>query len=67
MNFFFDYIKIKRNISNNIYKFVGVAHGDELGYEFYSNYLKNLPNPGSPEEKITRIITKLWTNFAKDG
>ncbi|XP_015175882.1 PREDICTED: cholinesterase 1-like [Polistes dominula] len=45
----------------------GIAHGDELGYEFYSNIFKNLPKSGSPEEKMTRIITKLWTNFAKDG
>ncbi|KAK2586966.1 hypothetical protein KPH14_010941 [Odynerus spinipes] len=45
----------------------GVAHGDELGYEFYSNAFKNLPQPGSSNEKMLRIITKLWTNFAKDG
>ncbi|KAL2721606.1 esterase FE4-like, partial [Vespula maculifrons] len=45
----------------------GVAHGDELVYLFYSNFFNNLPKPGSSQEKMTRIMTKLWTNFAKDG
>ncbi|XP_029046685.1 esterase FE4-like [Osmia bicornis bicornis] len=45
----------------------GVAHGDELGYLFYSEAFKNLPEPGSPAERMTNILTKLWTNFAKDG
>lgn len=44
----------------------GVAHGDDLGYLFYSNFFKNLPEPGSSAEKMTNIMTKLWTNFAKD-
>ncbi|XP_017882530.2 esterase FE4-like [Ceratina calcarata] len=44
----------------------GVAHGDELGYLFYSNAFKNLPEPGSNTAKMTNIFTKLWTNFAKD-
>lgn len=44
-----------------------VAHGDELTYEFYSNGLKNLPQSGSPAEKMIRIFTTLLTNFAKDG
>ncbi|XP_032674579.1 esterase FE4-like [Odontomachus brunneus] len=45
----------------------GVAHGDEMTYEFYSNALKNLPQSGSPAEKIMRIFTTLLANFAKDG
>ncbi|XP_054003488.1 esterase FE4-like [Hylaeus anthracinus] len=44
----------------------GIAHGDELSYLFYSNAFKNLPEPGSSAEKMTNIMTKLWTNFAKD-
>ncbi|XP_015431698.1 PREDICTED: esterase FE4-like [Dufourea novaeangliae] len=44
----------------------GVAHGDDLGYLFYSGFFKNVPEPGSPAEKMTNILTKLWTNFAKD-
>ena len=44
----------------------GVAHGDELGYLFYSNVFKNLPEPGSSGEKMTNVMTKMWTNFAKD-
>ncbi|KAL0125895.1 hypothetical protein PUN28_004753 [Cardiocondyla obscurior] len=43
------------------------AHGDELTYEFYSDMLKNMPQPGSPAEKMVRIYTTLVTNFAKDG
>ncbi|NP_001136104.1 carboxylesterase clade B, member 6 precursor [Nasonia vitripennis] len=45
----------------------GVAHGDELGYLFYSNAFQNKPEPGSPAEKMTRTLTKLWANFAKEG
>ncbi|XP_076173591.1 esterase E4 [Ptiloglossa arizonensis] len=44
----------------------GVAHGDELSYLFYSNAFKNLPEPDSSAERMTKIMTKLWTNFAKD-
>ncbi|XP_076239219.1 esterase FE4 [Calliopsis andreniformis] len=44
----------------------GIAHGDELSYLFYSNVFKNLPEPDSSAEKMTKILTKLWTNFAKD-
>ncbi|KAK9301557.1 hypothetical protein QLX08_006113 [Tetragonisca angustula] len=44
----------------------GVAHGDEISYLFYSNAFKNLPEPGSSAEKMTNVMTKLWTNFAKD-
>ncbi|XP_033332359.2 esterase FE4 [Megalopta genalis] len=44
----------------------GVVHGDEMGYLFYSGAFKNLPEPGSSAEKMTNIMTKLWTNFAKD-
>ncbi|KAG7212446.1 hypothetical protein KM043_012761 [Ampulex compressa] len=43
----------------------GVAHGDELGHIFYMKLMDNLPEPGSAAEKVTRIMTKLWTNFAK--
>ncbi|XP_071559330.1 esterase FE4 [Temnothorax nylanderi] len=46
---------------------VGSAHGDDLTYEFYSDELKNVPQPGSPAEKMVRIYTTLLANFAKDG
>lgn len=52
---------------NRSLKIIGVAHGDEMTYEFYSNILKNLPQAGSPAERMTRIFTTLVTNFAKDG
>ncbi|XP_076656402.1 esterase FE4 [Halictus rubicundus] len=45
----------------------GVAHCDEVGYLFYANAFKNLPEPGSSAEKMMNIMTKLWTNFAKDN
>ncbi|KMR05274.1 esterase fe4 [Lasius niger] len=45
----------------------GVSHGDDLTYEFYSDALKNVPQPGSPAEKMMRIFTTLLANFAKDG
>lgn len=45
----------------------GAAHGDELTYEFYSDALKNVPQPDSPAEKMVRIYTTLLANFAKDG
>ncbi|XP_076766541.1 esterase FE4 [Xylocopa sonorina] len=44
----------------------GVAHGDDLAYLFYSNAFKNLPEPDSSAAKMINIMTKLWTNFAKD-
>ncbi|XP_012533535.1 esterase FE4 [Monomorium pharaonis] len=45
----------------------GAAHGDDLTYEFYSETLKNMPQPDSPAEKMVRIYTTILTNFAKDG
>ncbi|KAF7992376.1 hypothetical protein HCN44_001701 [Aphidius gifuensis] len=45
----------------------GVLHGDDLTYEFYSHHFKNLPQPGSREEKMTNEFVELWTNFAKTG
>lgn len=46
---------------------LGAAHGDDLTYEFYSEVLKNMPQPDSPAEKMVRVYTTLLTNFAKDG
>ncbi|XP_043469896.1 esterase FE4-like [Leptopilina heterotoma] len=44
----------------------GVSHGDDLAYEFYSKYFNNKPEPGSPDEKMKKTFTKLWTNFVKN-
>ncbi|KAF7992377.1 hypothetical protein HCN44_001702 [Aphidius gifuensis] len=44
-----------------------VCHSDDMAYEFYSHDLKNLPQPGSREEKMTNEFVELWTNFAKTG
>lgn len=62
----------KSNLINSVYVIVarfniGVSHGDDLTYEFYSDALKNVPQPGSPAEKMMRIFTTLLANFAKDG
>ena len=46
---------------------LGAAHGDDLTYEFYSDALKNVPQPDSPAQKMVRIYTTLLANFAKDG
>ncbi|XP_012279049.1 esterase FE4 [Orussus abietinus] len=45
----------------------GATYGDELSFEFYTNIGMNIPEPGSVQDKMTNILTKLWTNFAKDG
>lgn len=51
----------------NLFVQTGVAHADDVGYLFYSNIFKNLPEPDSSAEKVINIMTKMWTNFAKDG
>nr|CAD7430493.1 unnamed protein product [Timema monikensis] len=43
------------------------AHGDELFYLFRSDNVKNDIKPGTPEEKVSSNMVKLWTNFAKTG
>nr|CAD7257813.1 unnamed protein product [Timema shepardi] len=45
----------------------GAAHGDELFYLFRSDNVKNDIKPGTPEEKVSSNMVKLWTNFAKTG
>lgn len=45
----------------------GPTVGDELFYEFYSNYLKNLPLPDTDLDTVLRLLTKLWCNFANQG
>ncbi|KAF7992378.1 hypothetical protein HCN44_001703 [Aphidius gifuensis] len=55
-------------LSKSLFNFeTGVVHGDDLTYEFYSHHFKNLPQPGSREEKMTNEFVELWTNFAKTG
>lgn len=50
----------------NLFVQTGVAHSDDVGYLFYSKIFKNLPEPDSSAEKMINIMTKMWTNFAKD-
>lgn len=56
---------------------VGACHADELGYLFKPRPPSELQvelqlqpkeeKSGSPEEIVTKRLTKLWTNFAKFG
>ncbi|XP_012260596.2 esterase FE4-like [Athalia rosae] len=45
----------------------GVLHGDEMDYMFFVKVFRSGLKPGSPEEKVTHLISKLWSNFAKTG
>lgn len=47
--------------------FIGACHADELGYLFYGRLFGFAPKANSPELKMCRILSKLWTNFAKTG
>jgi len=66
-NTILNFNKIHLFVIFNVLVQLGVAHGDDLTYEFYSDALKNVPQPGSPAEKMVRIYTTLLANFAKDG
>lgn len=52
---------------NELYMCLGACHGDELSYMFYSQLFGFTPKPFSPELKMCKIVSKLWTNFAKTG
>ncbi|XP_015378184.1 PREDICTED: carboxylesterase 4A-like [Diuraphis noxia] len=43
----------------------GACHADELSYLFYGRLFGFVPKPNSPELRMCRILSKLWTNFAK--
>ncbi|XP_026805381.1 esterase FE4-like isoform X2 [Rhopalosiphum maidis] len=45
----------------------GACHADELSYLFYGRLFGFAPKANSPELKMCRILSKLWTNFAKTG
>lgn len=47
--------------------FIGACHADELSYLFYGRLFGFAPKPNSPELKMCKILSKLWTNFAKTG
>lgn len=48
------------------FKFLGVAHADELGY-LWKSILTSQLEPGSLEQITVYRMTKFWTNFAKNG
>ncbi|KAL5241944.1 hypothetical protein ACI65C_009354 [Semiaphis heraclei] len=43
------------------------CHADELSYLFYGRLFGFAPKPNSPELRMCKILSKLWTNFAKTG
>jgi len=45
----------------------GACHADELNYLFYVQLFGFAPKVNSPEFKMCRTMSKLWTNFAKTG
>lgn len=49
-------------------KIPGASHGDDLGYIFDSNFIREVQiNPSSLEDITIRRSIKFWTNFAKHG
>lgn len=48
-------------------KYLGACHADELSYLFYGQLFRFVPKPNSPEFKMCKVMSKLWTNFAKTG
>lgn len=47
--------------------FIGACHADELSYLFYGQLTGLEPKLDSPESKMCRTLSKLWSNFAKTG
>jgi hypothetical protein len=51
-------------------KFHGTSHGDDLLYLFpWHKYVPDFFNarPSEEDRKLTRIMTRLWVNFATAG
>ncbi|XP_071439111.1 esterase E4-like [Hetaerina americana] len=45
----------------------GVFHADELPYMFASKMFPKEMKPGTPQEKTSERLIKMWTNFASEG
>ncbi|CAB3388463.1 Hypothetical predicted protein [Cloeon dipterum] len=45
----------------------GACHGDELGYLFNHRVLNILKPLSNADLQVTRLMTKLWTDFASTG
>ncbi|KAE9537486.1 hypothetical protein AGLY_006509 [Aphis glycines] len=45
---------------------ISACHADEMYYLFRGN-LSGLPKPNSPEHEMCKMMSKMWTNFAKTG
>lgn len=61
------YSEITGGGSENWY---GTSHSDELGYLF--TFHKTVPEffsaiPSKEDKEVTRLMTKLWVNFATTG
>ncbi|KAL4143921.1 hypothetical protein QTP88_006173 [Uroleucon formosanum] len=45
----------------------GACHADELSYLFHGRLFGFAPKANSPELRMCKTMSKLWTNFAKTG
>ncbi|VVC34998.1 Hypothetical protein CINCED_3A008558 [Cinara cedri] len=45
----------------------GACHADELNYLFYGTHFGFAPKDNSPEMRMCKIMSTLWSNFAKTG
>lgn len=44
-----------------------MSHADELSFLFFSDVFGSIHEFGPSEEKISKMMLKMWTNFAKYG
>ncbi|KAF0772550.1 esterase FE4 isoform X1 [Aphis craccivora] len=45
----------------------GACHADDMYYLFRSEVSGVVPKPNSPEHEMCKMMSKMWTNFAKTG
>lgn len=45
----------------------GPSHADDIGYLFYVPIAGPNIDPNTPEMKVTKLLVRLWANFAKFG
>lgn len=57
----------KENTWNKLVVISGACHADELSYLFYAQIFGFAPKADSPEIRMCKTMSKLWSNFAKTG
>lgn len=58
---------VKKNTRNKLVVISGACHADELSYLFYAQIFGFAPKADSPEIRMCKTMSKLWSNFAKTG